>query len=191
MPRTMPRSTAQITGWSVATVPNGQCSLMMRSPMPAARRARRIHVGGEAVRGEGVGDGLHRRPQRPLPGGQRVAGEPGGHRPAVLAPTSSAIASASSCGQPVERPPEQRQHEVVAAHRDAGVERRRGDGDVALRRAARPALTAAPTRDDDLDVAAGGELVEVVAGDVGVHADLGGDGRGGDAVGAARSRANR
>ena len=46
-PSTMPRSTAQITGWSVATAPNGQWSLMIRSPVrrrrsptPCGRRSR-------------------------------------------------------------------------------------------------------------------------------------------------------
>ena len=39
MPRTMPRSTAQITGWSVATEPNGQCSLMIRSPLACSPAA--------------------------------------------------------------------------------------------------------------------------------------------------------
>ena len=63
--------------------------------------------------------------------------------------------------------------------------RRVGDGDVALRRAPGPAAAGATAAADDLDVAAGGELVEVVAGDVGVDADLGGHGRRRDAVVAA------
>ena len=69
----------------------------------------------------------------------------------------------------VERTTEQRQHEIVAANRELGDGV--GDGAVVL---GRPAGAAAlGSLDRDLEVPAGGELVEVVAGDVGMQAELG------------------
>ena len=158
---------------------------MMRSPSPRRSAARESMWAAKpwAVRASATACIADRSDRCPV--GQRVAGEPGGHRPAVRGADLLGHRLGVVVGQAVERPAEQRQHEVVAAHRDAGVERRRGDGDVALRRAARPARTACADGRDDLDVPAGGELVEVVAGDVGMHPDLGGDRRRGDAVGAA------
>ena len=74
--------------------------------------------------------------------------------------------------------------------RTADVERDLlADGAVALRRP--PGARALGSLDGDLEVAAGGELVEVVAGDVRVEPELVGDLRGGDAVCRTRGRRGR
>ena len=73
------------------------------------------------MRRERVGDGLHRRAQRPLAGGERVAGEPGGERPAVRGADVLGHRLGLVVRQPGERPAEQREHEVVAVHRELGV----------------------------------------------------------------------
>ena len=67
-----------------------------------------------------------------------------------------------------QRPAEQREHDVVGLHRHLEGDLL-GVGPVALRRAAR--ALALRALDGDLEVAAGGELVEVVAGHVGVEAE--------------------
>ena len=182
MPRTRPRSTAQITGWSVATVPNGQWSLMIRRPTPAPADSADAMWAAKpwAVRASATACIAERSERCPAARASPV--RPGGHRPAVRGADLLGHRLRLGAGQAVERPAEQGEHEVVAAHRDAGVEGVGGDGDVALRGPTGAPLAAAGAAADDLDVAAGGELVEVVAGDVRVHADLGGDRRRGDAL---------
>ena len=91
-----------------------------------------LHVGGEPVGREGIGHGLHGRAQRALPEGEGVTGQPGGHGPPVRGADLLGHLLGLVAGQPVEGPPEQGQHEVVAAHGD--VEPAVGDDDVALRR---------------------------------------------------------
>ena len=91
----------------------------------------------------------------------------------------------------VERAREQPAEQVVVLERERerGVERA---GEVALRRTtggARGAVVGG-LRDLDDEVAAAGELLEVVAGDVGVEVEVLGHLAGGDAVGAA-SRTKR
>ena len=76
-----------------------------------------LGVGGEAVGGEGVGHGVQRRAERAWPGRRRRARVAAMARP-YSTPTSSAIASASSAGQPRERPAEQGDEQVVVAHRE-------------------------------------------------------------------------
>ena len=76
MPLTMPRSTAQITGCSIAAAPNGQWFDTMRQ-----LAALSLGVGGEAVGGEGVGDRVQRGAERPLPALTRHRQR---HRAAVL-----------------------------------------------------------------------------------------------------------
>ena len=169
IPRTMPRSTAQITGWSVATYPNGQCSLMIRSPLACGSGR---HVGGEPVRGEGIRHRLHRRAQRPLPGAHTSPVRPSpspGHR-SRRPPRPSPRPPHGAAGRAPDRAAPGRGRRCAPARRASCSL----DAHIALRRSARPAARIA--RDlrtaDDLDISAGGELVEVVAGDVGVDADL-------------------
>ena len=109
MPRTMPRSTAQITGCSLAAVPKGQCSATI-----AQLAAVVLGVGGEPVGGEGVGDGVQGGAERALPSPGAIARGQAA-RPYSM-PTSSAIASASAGRHQRQRPPEQRDQQVVAAH---------------------------------------------------------------------------
>ena len=123
----------------------------------------------ETVRRQRVGDGLDRRAERPMAGGQFVAGESGGHRPAVLGADLFGHLFRLVVGKAGQRPSEQRQDEVVAAHREVGE--RAGGGGVALRRP--PGAATGETAGRDLEIPAGGELVEVVTGDVGMDADLG------------------
>ena len=82
-------------------------------------------------------------------------------------PTSSAMASASASGSRESALLEQRDEEVVVADGELEAHLRRRDP-VALRRAA-GARGRAPG--GDLEVAAAGQLVEVVAGDVGVEVE--------------------
>ena len=177
MPLTMPRSTAQMTGCSVATSPNGQWLLMIRSWSfrPSACAANPWAV-------ERVGHRLHRRAQRSTPGVQRVAGQSVGHRPAVLLADLLGDLLGLVVRQPVERPSEQRQQQIVAAHREVDVVHLSGIGDdhVTLRRTT--GTGAGDPAGDDLEISTRGELVEMVAGHVGVHAHLGGDHRGGDTL---------
>ena len=104
-----------------------------------------------------------------------------------VAPTSSAIASASDCGSRARAWPSRAstRSSVCTGHlvRPCRWARRRSAST-----GGRPcaATTRRPGR--DLDVPAGSQLVEVVAGDVGVDADLGGDRRRRDAVAVRRRR---
>ena len=79
-----------------------------------------------------------------------------------------------------ERPAEQRDEHVVVAHGELERGRLLGHA-VVLGRSAGAGPPAAA--DGHLEVAAGGQLVEVVAGDVGVQVELAGDLGRGDAVG--------
>ena len=162
-----------MTGCSVATSPNGQWSLMIRrwSLRPSACAAKPCAVNASATAW------IAERSDR-WPAASSSPVSPAAIARPYSAPTSSAICSASSCGKAGQRPSEQRQDEIVAAHREVGE--RAGGGGVALRRP--PGAATGETAGRDLEVPAGGELVEVVAGDVGVDADLGGDHRRGDPV---------
>ena len=93
-------------------------------------------------------------------------------------PTSSAIASACSGGSIASALPSS--VSTRSSLRTGTSGSAVGDGAVVLRRA--PGARTLGTLDRDLEVAAGGELVEVVAGDVGVQAELLGHLRRGDAV---------
>ena len=84
MPLTMPRSTAQITGCSIAAVAERAVLDTMRSSLPCS-----LGVGGEAVGGEGVGDRVQRGAERAL-AVARVAIAAAIVRP-YSTPTSSAI----------------------------------------------------------------------------------------------------
>ena len=160
----MPRSTAHTTcGYCCAVSPNGQCSDTIVS-----RAVARLGVRGEAVGGERVG---HR-------------GERGAHRAVALGGVHARRRASVPYSKPdlvgqrlgllgperVERPGEQRAEQVVVlgGEREGGVERA---GEVALRRTpGGPGRyrRRTPCHLDD-EVAAAGELLEVVAGDVGVE----------------------
>ena len=105
-------------------------------------------------------------------------------------PTSSASASACVGPERVERAREQAAEQVVVLEREARAWRRadrRGSASTAGRRRGR--CRRGPADLDD-EVAAAGELLEVVAGDVGVEVEALGHLAGGDAV-ARASRAKR
>ena len=159
MPRTMPVSTAHSTcGYRCAASPNGQCSDDERE-----RVAARLGVRGESVRGQRVGDRRDRGLHRAVALG-RVPCAPrwrGRTRSRPLRPAPRA----SSTRQPLERAGEQRAEQVVAPGREGELRvdrRRRGS-----------ASTAGPAGlvalELDVEVAAGRELLEMVAGDVGVE----------------------
>ena len=106
-----------------------------------------------------------------MTGGDVGTREPGGHCLPVLLTDLFGHRLGLLARQQRQGLAEQRQHEIVAAHRH--VDRHVGDRPVALRRSA--GTCALGTLDSDLEVAAGGEPIEVVAGDVGVEAELLGD----------------
>jgi len=95
-------------------------------------------------------------------------------------PTSSAIASASARGMRDRRLAEQGDEQVVVAHRQLDVDRVGTNAGSAFD--GRPAPAPSGPLDPDLDVAATDQLVEVVAGDVGVQLEALGDLCGGDAA---------
>ena len=171
MPRTRPRSTAQITGCSMAAPPNGQWSDTMRSPSPwrSAWAAKPWAVRASATAWSAVrNDRWHGA------GGGRV-GEGGGARPhggrhrlAVLHPDLLGHRLGVVGRQERQRLAEQRDEQVVVADRHLEGHLGRRDA-VALRRPPGPGAAAAG---GDLDVAAAGQLVEVVPGDVGVQGEL-------------------
>ena len=174
MPRTMPRSTAQITGCSMAAPPKGQCSDDDAQPVAVL-----LGVGGEAVGGEGVGHGVQRRAERPVRCvGARRRAPMRGHRLPYSTPTSSAIASACVGGQRRQRLAEEGDEQVVVADRQLERHLGRGRPGSASTAGRRPRRRAAG---GDLEVATAGELVEVVAGDVGVEVEALGHLGGGDA----------
>ena len=115
-------------------------------------------------------------------GGEVDAGEPLRHRPPVFLADLLGHGLGAFARQQRQRLAQQRQHEVVAAYLHGAVEIDLGIRwhPVVLARPARPG--ALGPLDDDLEVPAGGELVEVVAGDVGVHAEPLGHLRGGRTV---------
>ena len=137
-----------------------------------------VGMRGEPVSGERVGNGLHRRAQTALAGSDIGAREAGGHCLPVLLTDLFGHRLGLLAGQQRQRLAEQRQHEIVAAHRH--VDRHIGHRAVALRRAAGAGTLG--TLDGNLEVAAGGEPVEMMAGDVGVQAELLGHLRRGDAL---------
>jgi hypothetical protein len=110
-------------------------AVVVDDPQPAVAA---LGVRSESLGGQGVGDGLHRRAQRPPPGCEPVAGEALGHRPAVLLADLLGDHLRLVGRQAVERPAEERQQQVVAADRGTRVDRTRAaDGDVPLRRPSR------------------------------------------------------
>ena len=150
-------------GCSMAAPPNGQCSETMRSPSPcfSAWAANPWAVSASATawnaeRNERCTASPCRRP--PI---DRAIVRP------YSTPTSSAIALASARGQQRERPPEQRHEQIVVADRRARCILCLSVTRVTLRRP--PGAAAVGAVDADFDVAAARELVEVMAGDVGVQ----------------------
>ena len=127
---------------------------------------------------ERVGHRLHRGPHRAVPGVERLTGQPRRHRPPVLGADLLGHPFRVRRREQLERPAEQGEDEIVGPHRELGD--RVGDGVVALRRATRSPAGDAPGA--DLEVAPGGELVEVVPRHVGMDADLARNSRRGDAV---------
>ena len=117
MPCTMPRSTAQITGCSMAASPNGQCSDTMRSPSPclSAWAAKPWAVRASATACSAVRNDARRAALRR--GRGRAA-----HGAAMAWPYSSADLLGHRLGlvvgQQRQRPAEQRHEQVVVAHRD-------------------------------------------------------------------------
>ena len=95
-----------------------------------------------------------------MAGRELVAGESGGHRPAVLGADLLGHLLGLVVRETGKRAPEERQHEIVATYREVGE--RAGRRRVALRRAS--GATARETAGRDLEIAACGELVEMVAG---------------------------
>ena len=147
-----------------------------------------LGVGGEAVGGEGVGHRVQRGLERPVPRRTRAPSPrpwPGRsrRRPPRPAPRPARGPASASA-----RPSSVDEHVVVAqrAARGRSRARRPGSASTAGRRRRRRGAA-----DGDLDVAAGGQLVEVVAGDVGVQLELLGHLGGGDPVGRARGRTGR
>ena len=183
----MPRSSAHTTcGYCCAVSPNGQ-----HSDTIVERPSLRLGVRGEAVGGERVGDGGERGAHRPVAlGGVHPRGERGAVLEADLVGERLGLLGSER----VERAGEQAAEQVVVleGERERRVERA---GEVALRRSAgaRGPSPPSPGRLADLDheVAAAGELLEVVAGDVGVQLEVLGDLAGGDAASAPASRTNR
>ena len=109
MPLTMPRSTAQITGCSMAAAPNGQWLFTMRSWLPrfSAWAAKPCAVRASATACSAARN--ERWPFRASAGARRPW--PGRTR----SPTSSAIASACGRRQQGQCPAEQGEHEIVGA----------------------------------------------------------------------------
>ncbi len=143
--------------------------------------AARLGVRGEPVRGERVGDGTER-------GLHRAVALGGVHARRELTPVLEAHFVGERLGllgpERVERAGEQAAEQVVVleGEREGGVER---TGAVALRRTTggTSAAVVGCTGDLDDEVAAARELLEVVAGDVGVQLEVLGDLGRGDAVG--------
>ena len=192
MPRTRPRSTAQITGCSMAAPPNGQWSDTMRSPSPcrSAWAAKPWAVSASATACSAVRKDRWAAPGPSAPVSRTVRPWPRPSPCRTRRPTSSAIASAVVVGQQRQRLAEQR-HErgrrgAPAARGSSPASRHA----VPLRRPTRARLLR-PV--GDLDVATAGELVEVVPGHVGVQAEPLGHLGGGDAARASslRSCTNR
>ena len=132
----------------------------------AAAVAVPLGVGGEPVGGEGVGHRVERRLERAVV--RRSRGHRRGHRPAVVDPDllghapRPARGRASASARPSSAT-------STSSWRSGSSRAMSGATDpVALRRP--PGAAPAPGAGlPDLEVAAGGELVEVVAGDVGVE----------------------
>ena len=162
----MPRSSAHTTcGYALR-------GLAERAALRHDREATvaRLGVRGEAVRGERVGDRGERGLHRPVAlGGVHARGE----RRAVLEADLVGERLGLRGPERVERACEQAAEQVVVLERERErrVER---TGEVALRRATGGARRAVDRGLGDLDdeVAAAGELLEVVAGDVGVQLEL-------------------
>jgi len=139
-----------------------------------------VGVRGEPVSGERIGNCLHGRAQAALAHRQVGAGEALGHRQAVLLAHFFRHRFGLVVRQQGQGTTEQRQHQVVAVHRHVAGEIHLGIGRHPIVLAGPPGTGALGTLDGNFQVAAGGQLVEVVAGHVGVHAELLGHLRGGD-----------
>ena len=155
-----------MTGCSTAASPKGQCSVTMRSELPSfsAWAANPWELSASATVCSAARNDA----------GALVA-HGAGHGPAVLDADLLGERRGPLLAQLGQRPAQQlHQHVVVAdGHVEGDLV---GEGPVALRR---PAGAACRTFGADLEVATGGELVEVVAGDVRVQVELLGDlGRG-------------
>ena len=175
MPLTMPRSTAQMTGCSTAAPPKGQCSETMRSSLPcfSAWAAKPWAVSASATACRAV-----RKDRGPLLSAPRALG----HGAAVLDADLLGQGLGLVGGQGLESAvPSSVDEHVVVADGDLEVHLVRGRP-VALGRPSGAAAVRA--LDADLEVAAGGQLVEVVAGHVGVQVEALGHLGGGHAVGA-------
>ena len=180
MPLTMPVSTAHSTcGYRCAASPNGQCSETSVSDVAA-----RLGVRGEPVRGERVGDRRDRGLHRAVAFGRLHARR---DRAAVL--VADLFGERAAPRRPGAARARGRAGCASRSSRRGGNARwvsSRG-GAVALRRPARRLVP----RELDVEVAAGRELLEVVAGDVGVEREALGDLGRLRAVGAARGRTGR
>ena len=141
------------------------------------RVALALGVRGEPVRGERVGDRRDRGLHRAVPFGRFHARR---HRTPVLEPDLLGDAARLVDREPFERTREQRGEQVVAAGREREL-RVVGRHAVALRRPARGSMPG----ELDVEVPAARELLEVVAGDVGVQGEALGDLGRGHAVGRA------
>ena len=144
-PSPCPRSTAQMTGCSIATSPNGQWLLMMRSSLLrlSVWAAKPCAVSASAT-------ACRAGPERPVDARLRRARRCGRscQRPGpgrTPGPTSSAMASASSRGSRASARPRRVSTRSSVLHR--GVERDPlADGPVALGRPARAGARACPRR---------------------------------------------
>ena len=191
MPRTRPRSTAQITGCSMAAPPKGQWSDTMRRPSPwrsawaanpwavrasatvcrAVRNDRCASLDATAGSAQRRRSGRRRPSTRPSPGRTRA-------RPPRPWPRRCRSGSSDS---------------ALPSSVTSRSSWRTGQLEGHLRRRHAVALRWAPgagavASGGDLDVAAAGQLVEVVAGHVGVEREALGHLAGGDAGARARRR---
>src|SRR6266536_423229 len=143
------------------------------------RAAARLRVGGEAVGRERIGDGRQRGPHRPVAGADvtGLGGHAGGDGQAVVVPDLLGHGGGFVGVEHLQRPRQQRGEEVVAPGRE--VQRRvELPGPVPLRRAAGGLVSGQLDR----QVAARGQLLEVMTGDVGMEIEALGNLGGGDAV---------
>ncbi len=127
-----------------------------------------LGVGGEPVGGQGVGDGVHGRAQRPLPVARRHLA---GQRPPVLLADPLGHALGGQGSEHLEGLLEQQHQQVVASGQqvEGGIV---ADGPEPLGRPA-GAVAGGPLH-GHLDVAPGGQALEVVAGHVGMEGEAGG-----------------
>ena len=179
MPFTIPRSTAQMTGCCWAADPNGHCSAMMASDPP---RASAWAANPWAVNASATACSAARKERCAL-ARRHVVGE----REAVLVAHLLGHRLGLLGRHERERPAEQDDEQVVAAGRELELHLLVA-GAVALRR---PARAGVHLLDAHLQVPAGGQLVEVVAGHVGMQGEPLGHLGGRDALVAPHGRRGR